>query len=167
MALTIRLPERFDPMHDEIELKLLAPPETLERIRNSPAIRSIEAGEACSRRLVSTYFDTPRNTLRKAGVALRIRQHLGGFEQTVKAPVAGPAGLQTYREWNGQVLDNTPCVEAIEDREIRAVLKHGGRHKRLEPRKILLQVSGIHAGIFTARIAFRCQGADCDVRVGA
>ena len=55
-------------MHDEIELKLQAPPPALRDILASEFVSRIRVGNAGIRRLVSTYFDTPRHTLRKAGI---------------------------------------------------------------------------------------------------
>jgi len=120
-------------MHEEIELKLQAPPAALRKLLESPLVRKASAGKGRTRRLISTYFDTPRHTLRKDGIALRIRQFPNGFEQTVKAPVPGTAGLQTYREWNSEVLHNVPVIAAVDDRDIRSILTKGGRHKRLRP----------------------------------
>ena len=120
-------------MHDEIELKLQAPPAALRDILGSAFIRKISVGNVSTRRLVSTYFDTPRHTLRRDGIALRIRQLPEGFEQTVKAPVPGAAGLQTYREWNSRVPDSVPVTAAIDDREVKSKLTLGNRHKRLLP----------------------------------
>ncbi len=120
-------------MHDETELKLQAPPAALRDMLASEFIRAISTEKPGNRRLVSTYFDTPRHALRKDGIALRIRRFHDGFEQTVKAPAPGAAGLQTYREWNSRVRDNVPDVAAFEEREIKAKLTLGNRHKRLIP----------------------------------
>lgn len=120
-------------MQDEIELKLQAPPAKIRKVLASGFVRNIKTGRSRNERLVSTYYDTPRHTLRRAGISLRVRQDKRGFEQTVKAPAAGPAGLQTYREWSGRISGGAPCIEVIDDGEIRAVLKYGNRHKRLSP----------------------------------
>jgi inorganic triphosphatase YgiF len=120
-------------MHDEIELKLQAPPAALRDILESKFVGRISMGNVSTRRLVSTYFDTPRHTLRKDGIALRIRRLPDGYEQTVKAPVPGAAGLQTYREWNSRVPDKVPAVAAVDDREVKSILTLGNRHKRLLP----------------------------------
>jgi inorganic triphosphatase YgiF len=120
-------------MHDEIELKLQAPPAALRDILESEFISKISVGNAGTCRLVSTYFDTPRHTYRKDSIALRVRQLPDGFEQTVKAPVPGTTGLQTYREWNSRVLDSVPVIAAVDDPEVRSILSLGNRHKRLLP----------------------------------
>ena len=120
-------------MQDEIELKLQAPPVVLRDILGCSLVRKISTEKAVTRRLVSTYFDTPHHTLRKSGVALRVRRRPDGFEQTVKAPVPGVAGLQTYLEWHSPVPGNAPVISGIGDREIRSIIMLGGRHKRLRP----------------------------------
>jgi inorganic triphosphatase YgiF len=120
-------------MHEEIELKLQAPPAALRDILESEFVSRIRVGNVSIRRLVSTYFDTPRHTLRKDGIALRIRQLPDGYEQTVKAPVPGAAGLQSYCEWNSRVPDSVPLIAAVDDPEVRSILTLGHRHKRLAP----------------------------------
>lgn len=120
-------------MHEEIELKLQAPPAALRSIVGSGFVRAIGADRPGKQHLVSTYFDTPRHTLRKDGLALRIRKLSDGFEQSVKAPVAGVAGLQTYREWNSRVPRGAPVIAAVDDRNVRSRLTLGARHKRLIP----------------------------------
>ena len=120
-------------MHDEIELKLQAPPAALREILESEFVCKISVGAVSTRRLVSTYFDTPRHTLRKDGIALRIRRLPDGYEQTLKSPVPGAAGLQTYREWNSRVPDCVPVIAAVDDPEVRSILSLGNRHKRLVP----------------------------------
>ncbi len=124
---------RHSYMQDEIELKLQSSPATLQKIVTSRHVKKLKAGKMISRNLVSTYFDTPRHLLRQAGITLCIRHDGDGYEQTIKAPVTEPTGLRTSREWTGRVPCNTPCVEAIEDRELRAILKRGKRDKRLIP----------------------------------
>jgi len=120
-------------MHDEIELKLQAPLVVLQDILESTFVSRISVGRTRTRRLVSTYFDTPRHTLRKDGIALRIRQLDDGFEQTVKAPVHGTAALQTFREWNSRVSSKIPVIASVDDRGIRTTLTLGNRHRRLQP----------------------------------
>ncbi len=120
-------------MHDDIELKLQSTPATLQKIATSRYIKKLKAGKIVNRSLVCTYFDTPRHLLRQAGVTLCIHQDGDGYEQTVKATITGSNGRRTSREWTGRVPRNIPCVEAIEDRELRAILKRGKRHKRLVP----------------------------------
>lgn len=124
---------RHPYMQDEMELKLQSTPATMQKIVTSRHVKKVKAGKMVSHNLISTYFDTPRHTLRQAGITLHIRHDGDGYEQTIRAPVTGPSGLRTSKEWTGRVACNMPCVEAIEDRELRAILKRGKRHKRLVP----------------------------------
>lgn len=120
-------------MQNEIKLKLRAPPAKIGKIAGSELIKKVKTGRARNHRLISIYYDTPRHTLKKSGISLRVRQDDRGFEQTVKAQVSGPAGVQTYRKWSGRVSDDTPCIGAVDDREFRSILKRGNRDKRLKP----------------------------------
>ena len=120
-------------MHDDIELRLQSTPATLQKIVTSRYIKKLKAGKLVSQNLVCTYFDTPRHILRQAGITLCIHQDGDGYEHTVKAPITDPNGLKTSREWTGRVPCNIPSVEAIEDRELRAILKRGKLDKRLVP----------------------------------
>ena len=124
---------RSPNMHNEIELKFLSTPATMQKIATSQYIKKRKAGKMVSRNLISTYFDTPRHTLRKAGITLRIRHDGDGYEQTIKVPVTGHSGLRTSKEWTTRVACNVPCMEAIEDRELLAILKRGNRDKHLVP----------------------------------
>lgn len=63
----------------EIELKFLCEPADAAAL-----LAAAPAGQDEVRDLVSTYFDTPHQTLRKAGVSLRIRQANGKRVQTLK-----------------------------------------------------------------------------------
>jgi inorganic triphosphatase YgiF len=65
------------------------------------------AGE--TRTLVSIYYDTPDYALRKAGVAMRVRDTGQGFVQTIKA--AGPQ-LFERPEWERRVAGFAPDFEA-------------------------------------------------------
>ena len=120
-------------MQNEIELKLQSTPATMQKILTSRCVKKLKAGKTVSQNRVCTYFDTPRHTLRRAGITLCIHHDGNGYEQTIKAPVTGPTGLSTSREWTGRVPFDMPCAEAIEDRELRAILKQGKRDKRLVP----------------------------------
>lgn len=120
-------------MQHEIELKLQASPATIRKLGASELVSKAKTGRCRTQKLVGTYFDTPRHTLRKSGISLRVRRAANQIEQTVKIPVPGPLALQTYREWNGIVPDTKPQIKAIDDSEIRAVIEHGGRDKRLIP----------------------------------
>ena len=82
----------------EIELKLSFPAEALPEIMRHPIIASAPRKEEPSI-LDNTYFDTPSLTLKAHGVALRLRQQVGGMVQTVKCSAESHDGLTRRPEW--------------------------------------------------------------------
>ena len=64
-----------------------------------------------SRRLVSTYFDTPGLRLHEAGLALRIRQDGRRLVQTVKRRKGAAAGLFLRGEWEFAVDALAPVLD--------------------------------------------------------
>ncbi|MEA1014141.1 CHAD domain-containing protein [Sphingosinicella sp. LY1275] len=96
----------------EIELKLEVDEDAAEALARHPAL----AGRARrSLRQVSTYYDTGKAALRKAGYSLRVRAAEGRFVQTVKQDAAGSAGLFDRPEWErdieGPGLDQAALAE--------------------------------------------------------
>lgn len=73
----------------EIELKFLIDPSRREAL-----LKHLDSAEGTKvRRLVSTYFDTPRQVLRHAGFTLRIRRDGRRWTQTVKSAAGREGGL--------------------------------------------------------------------------
>lgn len=68
--------------------------------------------KARARRLAATYHDTAEGDLRRAGVTLRVRDDGRRRVQTVKAEGAGAAGLFVRPEWEREVADAAPVVDA-------------------------------------------------------
>ena len=58
------------------------------------------------------YFDTPDHDLSKAGLSLRIRRTGDVRVQTVKASGGAAAGMFVRSEWECQVADDTPLLDA-------------------------------------------------------
>ena len=67
----------------EIELKLKVPEEALTRLTRSPLLRKTRAGRRPAS-LVSVYYDTDTQKLRKHGLTLRVRRIGRHHVQTVK-----------------------------------------------------------------------------------
>lgn len=115
----------------EIELKLRMAPATLQRLRRHAVVRSLARGRSRSRRLSSTYYDTPDGFLRRAGMALRLRRDGDSVTQTLKAPAAllralglpQPA-LAEGREEEGAGRD-TKALDALGSAEAAAGLGSG------------------------------------------
>lgn len=82
-------------MVDEIELKLEITPETFELVASCGVLPH----DFTTAKQISIYFDTPAQTLRKAGLTLRIRRCNEKRIQTVKADGASAAGLFARSEW--------------------------------------------------------------------
>lgn len=86
-----------DPAADEeTELKLTcSDPAGLAALAAAPVLAT--AGGRRTRRLVSTYYDTPAQTLFRAGYTLRVREDAGCYVVTVKAK-RGPGLTRFERE---------------------------------------------------------------------
>ncbi|WP_051660819.1 CYTH and CHAD domain-containing protein [Bosea sp. 117] len=72
--------------HREVELKLLAPPGTLEQIRMAPAVARDARSQGVVRRLETVYYDTPDHLLFRHQASLRVRRIGTRFVETLKLP---------------------------------------------------------------------------------
>jgi triphosphatase len=95
----------------EVELKFVAP------AGRAPDIDALATAEP--RELVSIYFDTPKGSLRRAGMALRVRRDGDKFVQTLKD---GGDGAYSRGEWETRlegpdldvgVLKHTPAARIL------------------------------------------------------
>ncbi|MFA5964537.1 MAG: CHAD domain-containing protein [Sphingomonas sp.] len=92
----------------ELELKLEFAPDDRQLLE---AILPPAAHAPATRRLVSTYFDTPEHDLRRAGYSLRVRRDGRRRIQTLKADGAGFAGLFARPEWERRIAGNVPLLD--------------------------------------------------------
>jgi inorganic triphosphatase YgiF len=105
-------------VNKEYELKLSLTPEVAEKLTKKKALNGVSKKRRRQKRLVSTYFDTPRHILRKSGMALRIRNDGRERTQTLKIGTSGPAGLQNHDEWSAVVDGDRPNFSHIADDEL-------------------------------------------------
>ncbi len=117
----------------ETELKLALSPDAAKKLLKAKRVKRLQVGPAKHRRLVSTYFDTPRHVLRKSGIALRLRNDGNHQIQTIKTPTHGPAGLQNYREWTVPVLGDRPDLRGAREARLPPSLSRRRGQDRLRP----------------------------------
>jgi inorganic triphosphatase YgiF len=117
---------------EEIELKLTAAAETLAAVRSHPAVIAAARGPLRTRRIVSSYYDTPGRDLAAAGVALRLRRAGARWLQSVKGDGEAAAGVhrRVEFEWPLQApkldlakLDRTPWRKLF--------ARRGARYRRV------------------------------------
>jgi len=96
------------PQSTETEIKLVASPSMLCRLREHSALAAAERTQT----LRTTYFDTAGRRLGKNGASLRIREtEAAPPVQTLKLVTA--AGAVRRREWTTEIADDVPEVAAF------------------------------------------------------
>ena len=100
-------------MSQERELKFRLDPTLHDAVRAHPVLLAL----ACApqvQALQSWYFDTPEHTLRKAGLALRVR-HPGDGRRILTLKSSPAQGLQLARgEWEFDITTDAPDAAALE-----------------------------------------------------
>lgn len=136
----------------ETELKLLLPPDTAAGILRRPALRNLFAAapEAVTTaasepeaeahlpglhrtKLESIYYDTPDQWLSAHRMALRVRRIGRKRVQTLKAPAAGPGGLQNFQEIEAEIASDRPQLAAVTDGKLSRRLERENVWRRLRP----------------------------------
>ena len=103
----------------EIELKLAFEPGTASRIHAHPVLE--QAPAATTSDLISTYYDTSCDALRKAGVFLRVRSTGKGYVQTIKTARSESEFLERD-EWECTVPSDSPDLSAAEGTALAPLL---------------------------------------------
>ena len=101
----------------ELELKFEVTPDDLKRLAKHPAF----AGKADRANLSTTYFDTPANDLRAAGLTLRVRRKAGQYVQTMKRTRAGV--IFDRDEWEAPTPHKTPDAGLLAETPAAGLLK--------------------------------------------
>ena len=107
----------------EIELKLRATPEAVERLLASPLLAAGISGLTGALSLDAVYYDSADLQLQKRGVSLRVRKEGDRFVQTVKAGAAVAATFDR-QEWDTIVPDLAPRPDWVMDDAARGLLGH-------------------------------------------
>ena len=116
----------------EVELKLEIAP------HQAGALRGLLPARPRRRTLqVSTYYDTAKGAVRKAGFSLRVRESNGKYVQTIKGE-GGAAGLFDRPEWETRIEGGEPDFDAIDATPLGAILT-----KRLRARLEKVSVSTV------------------------
>ena len=119
-------------MATEIEMKLGVPDkETLDRVLNDPELLQYAKDDFTVRHMVSTYYDTPDNTLHARKWTLRLRDEGGSLVVAFKtANRSDDAGFFTRSEWQCAVDNIEDAIPILIDqgapRELKSLLKGKG-----------------------------------------
>jgi triphosphatase len=101
----------------EVELKLLAPQGTLEKLRELPVILQHARNRGAFRRLETVYYDTPERLLFQHGMSLRVRRIGKHFIQTLKLlPTIGQP--LSRRQWEAPVAGISPDLARLPADEV-------------------------------------------------
>lgn len=106
--------------NQEIELKLAIPAEAIAAFRRDPLLAN--PARHGTVKLLNQYFDTPGLSLRRRGIALRVRKSGRTWLQTVKQAGIVEGGLSTRPEWEQRFLGHFD-FSAIDDAALRRLLE--------------------------------------------
>ncbi|WP_417677613.1 CHAD domain-containing protein [Roseibium sp.] len=99
----------------EIELKLEVSPDVLDQLKRGGALQRFAGGRAVTKPLLSIYFDTPDQALRKAKISLRVRKVGRSWVQTAKLGTGVRGGLSSAVEAEHPVRGRAIDFSVIED----------------------------------------------------
>src|SRR5215475_2827130 len=96
----------------EVELKLLASPAAIERIRAATVIAQHARNRGVVRRLEAVYYDTPDLALSRLRSSLRVRRNGTRFVQTLKVPCAEQSPF-ARQQWEMRVDTPVPDLTRL------------------------------------------------------
>lgn len=148
-----------DPI--EVELKLECDPSDRDRIA-----AALPSGQLADRtaHLVTTYFDTPRRAVRRAGYSVRIRREGNVRTQTVKADGTAAAGLFVRPEWEREVGSDIPAID-VRDGPLNGMVGRATL-RRLAP-LFVTDVRRTDRTIDSEQGRIRCAIDDGEIRAGS
>src|SRR6185436_12405722 len=123
-------PRAHRNVSEETELKLSATPRTLARLASDPLLGK---PRGAPQSLVAIYFDTPRFSLWRQGIVLRLRRERGRWVQTVKGRGALDAGMHRRIEATSRARSAVPDLARIPDADLRQRVSEIIGAKRLVP----------------------------------
>ena len=100
----------------ETEIKFAVDRTTAHQVIYS---KFLKRAKTSTKRVVSTYFDTPQHLLRQSEASLRVRDKAGKLEQTIKIRADGVPGMQNFEEITLPLERPEPDLMAFD----RALLK--------------------------------------------
>jgi inorganic triphosphatase YgiF len=119
-------------MPQEFEIRFAAQPDDLTRLARATALNGVAAGRPKMRRLVTTYYDTPKLGLAKAGLSLRVRKTGAGYVQTVKTQSAGTLA-DARGEYESSLPSPKPDLRFVPDAALRQRLTEIANDSKLQP----------------------------------
>ena len=105
---------------EEIELKLEVPPDRVSSFDRLPVLKGIRPNKG--KTLLSVYFDTDKQKLRKNGLSLRVRNTNGHSVQTIKKRGRRSVGLFERNEWECEVVNGQPDLNTARDTALAPML---------------------------------------------
>ncbi|SEN06334.1 Inorganic triphosphatase YgiF, contains CYTH and CHAD domains [Nitrosospira multiformis] len=115
----------------EIELKLRLSPEDAAKLQHHPFLRSLTVSRPVTRKLFTTYYDTPDLYLQKHHMALRLR-HIGRkWIQSIKGGGEAALGLHQRHEWESMVPTGRPDFSQITDPSLIRLFDGAELHDQL------------------------------------
>jgi inorganic triphosphatase YgiF len=117
----------------EIELKLVIAPGDVSALRHSALLREKCISGPTRRKVFNVYFDTPTQTLRQSGMALRLRRSGARWSQTLKTAGSASGALSARGEWE-QVLPGPQLdLSLLRETPLARLAESGEMHLTLEP----------------------------------
>ncbi|HYM18271.1 MAG TPA: CYTH and CHAD domain-containing protein [Micropepsaceae bacterium] len=119
-------------MPQEFEIRFAAQPDDLTRLARGTALTGVSAGRPKMRRMITTYYDTPKLGFAKAGLSLRVRKTGGVYVQTVKTQSASTLA-DARGEYEASLPSPKPDLRFVPDPALRQRLSQIASASRLTP----------------------------------